>query len=223
MKLKYWVLLTVLILGLTYIISNAIVTSYENPANSDFFSFWLAGRMVNSGEDPYSATAWEDGHQRYNSTWLSDPEFLYPLPLAFLFVPLSFLLVEQAFIIWVWITQMMLLVALMILLQYFGTQKKHYILPLILGLILFRPILPLLKNGQLSALILIIVVSTITLWKNKYWFWGGVLISLLLLKPNIGLPYLGLITVYLLLQKKWTAISGILASAFGIIFYRHVG
>jgi len=209
MKPGHWIFLTVLILGLTYFISKATVASYDNPTNSDFFSFWLAGRMINSFEDPYSATAWEEGHKRYNSTWLSDPEFLYPLPLGVLFVPLSFLLLEQAFIIWVWITQILIVAAILILLRNFGSQRKHYILPLLFGLILFRPLTSLIIGGQISAFLLLIFIIAAYLFEKNNWFWGGVVISLTLLKPNLGVLVVCLVIWFIIRQQKYKALAGI--------------
>src|SRR5574340_387113 len=101
MNRKVLLIITILILGLSYLGGFAIVDSFENPCDSDFFSFWLSGHLVGTHQNPYSAYDWVNGHHLYNSNWISDLTFLYPLPLSILFVPLSLLSVKQAFSIWV--------------------------------------------------------------------------------------------------------------------------
>ena len=67
----------------------------------------------------------------------------------------------------------------------------------------------------MSGLFLIILVGLAFLWQKGYWFQGGLLLGLLALKPNLGIPIIGLLAIWLLIQKQWRALLGTLVS--GII------
>lgn len=209
MNRRFSLILKILILGFSYFISTAIVGSFENPGNSDFFSFWLSGHLVATQQNPYSAYDWVKGHHLFNSNWISDLTFLYPLPLSILFVPLSLLSIKQAFIIWVSISIILLLINVNLILNYFRSEKKYFIIPVLGGMILFRPLVSLFTNGQLSAVFFLIFIVTVLLWEKNQWFWGGVLLGFSLLKPNLGIILLGLSGMYLLKQHKYNAIIGI--------------
>jgi len=199
-------LLSFILFGL---ISERIVSRTDYP-NSDFFSFWLAGRLILSHQNPYLANEWINGHHLFGADWISDPTFLYPLPLAFIFLPFGLLNIYQATVFWVWISQVMLLIVVLLLLPLFGVDGKHYILPIVTGIILFRPIVSLLLYGQIGAFLLLTVVVASIMWDKKRWIWGGIIISLSVLKPNIGIPMLALISVYLFFRKYYQGFIGML-------------
>lgn len=222
MNRKVLLIISILILVLSYLSGSAIVDSFENPGDSDFFSFWLSGHLVATHQNPYSAYDWINGHHLYNTNWISDLTFLYPLALSILFVPLSLLSVKLAFSIWVSLSIILLLISVRLLLNYFGSDKKHYIIPILGGVILFRPVVSLFTNGQLSAVFFLIFILTVILWEKNQWFWGGVLLGFSLLKPNLGIIILGLSGLYLIKQHKHKAIlgigtSGILLALIGIL------
>lgn len=206
---KSFYLVAIIGLVLAFLISRAIVNTYENPANSDFFTFWLAGRLVSRGMDPYSVFDWVSGHHVYGSTWFPNLAYVYPLPLSILFIPLGAINFEFAFTVWVAITIILLGVTLILLLNYFEEEYQHFILPLIAGLVLFRPITSLIRNGQISAVLLLIFIIAGILWDQKKWFLGGMIIALSLMKPNLGLIVVALCAWHLLLQHRYSALLGI--------------
>jgi hypothetical protein len=206
----FLLLLLILLFGLT---SKLLVTPTNYP-NSDFFSFWLAGRMVHTGQNPYVEEGWVRAHQVYGAEWISDPTFLYPIPLAIFFIPFGLLDLYDAFVLWVWLSLVLLLVSVVMLLPLFGSVRKHFILPVALGILLYRPALPLLLNGQLAAFFFLLLVVTGVFWEKGHWTWGGVIVSFLALKPNIGVPILGLISLYLLVHKYY---KGLLGMGLGLI------
>lgn len=209
MNRKVLLIISILIIGLSFLGGRAIVGGYENPGNSDFFSFWLSGRLVATNQNPYSAYVWVNGHHLYNSTWIPDLTFLYPLPLSILFVPLSLLSIKLAFSIWVSLTIILLLIEIRLMLNYFGSDKKYFIFPVLGGVILFRPVVSLFTNGQLSAVFFLIFILAVLLWEKNQSFWGGVILGFSLLKPNLGVLIIGLSGLYLVKQHKYKAILGI--------------
>ena len=88
-----------------------------------------------------------------------------------------------------------------------------YLLPLLAGAFLFRATVVTLRNGQLGAALLLVLSLVILSWERHKWFIGGLLIAFLALKPTLGLPLLGLIGLWLLRQRKFTALAGILVTS----------
>lgn len=194
-------------------IAQTIVSSiaYEE---SDFFSFWLAGRMTLTHEDPYAADLWISQHHVYRAEWISDSTFLYPLPLALFFTPWGAMPLYHAYILWVWLSQVMLVICAAILLSLFGANRRKYILPLAMGILVFRPIISLLLNGQIGAFLLLAIVTASLLLEREQWILGGAVLSLTLLKPNLGVLLLALSGGYFLIRGHYRALVGMaLASA----------
>ncbi|HQP09179.1 MAG TPA: glycosyltransferase family 87 protein [Anaerolineaceae bacterium] len=183
--------------------------------NSDFFTFWLSGRMVLSGRDPYLSEAWLNGHTIYGATWIPNQSYPYPLPHAIFFAPLSLLPLYEAFVAWVFLSQWFILVGLIILLMD-SPQEFHfpYFIPLAAGLALFRPTIVQMVNGQFSGFMFLVLAGVVMFWKNEKWWQGGFILALLALKPNIGLPIIGLIVIYLLVCRKGKAVLAILIGGF---------
>ena len=202
---RFWILVSLLFVGIvSFAAADKIVNSIDYH-NNDFFTFWLAGHMVTQGGDPYSALQWVAGHHAFGVTWIPNQAYVYPLPLSLLFVPLGWLPLHQAFIVWVALSIMMIMVALTLLLK---TQAGSGLLaiPLICGIIFFRPTILTLFTGQISGWLLLLLAITATLWENGKWEWGGLVLPLLMLKPNLGAPLVFLLGLWLLFQKRYKAI-----------------
>jgi len=87
---------------------------------------------------------------------------------------------------------------------------RRYALPLIAGLIVFRPFLVTLRNGQLGAFLLLALTITVVLWVRARWRIGGAAAALLALKPSLGLPLIVLLALWSLLRAKPGALLGLL-------------
>jgi Glycosyltransferase family 87 len=201
----YWWGLLVLLLSLTsYALAVRIVNSIDYH-NNDFFTFWLAGHMVMHGGNPYSSVQWVAGHHEFDVTWIPNQAYVYPLPLSLLFAPLGWLSLYQAYIVWVALSIMMILAVLMLLLR---TQagSVRFMIPLIVGILFFRPTILTLVTGQISGWLLLILAITALLWEKGKWNWGSLLLAFLMLKPNLGTPLIILLGSWLLLQKRYQAI-----------------
>ena len=109
------------------------------------------------------------------------------------------------------ISQSLIVVAFAILASSWRTQSslKPYWLPLLAGIFLFRPVMVTLRNGQLGALFLVLLALCAYFWERKKGFWGGVCLAFIALRPNLGVPILGLVGFWLLWKRQWHAIAGI--------------
>jgi hypothetical protein len=161
--------------------------------------------MVMHGGDPYSQAQWVAGHHAFGVTWIPNQAYVYPLPLSLLFAPLGLLSLYQAFIVWVALSIMMILVALALLLKA-QAGPGRIVIPLLAGIIFYRPTILTLFTGQISGWLLLLVTITVTLWEKGKWEWGSLLLPILMLKPNLGAPMVVLLGLWLLFQKRYKAI-----------------
>jgi len=212
---KYGLLILIPILVLlAALLAFRIVGSMDYHHNdNDFFTFWLAGHLVSQGGSPYDTTQWVNGYHLFDIGFIPNPAFLYPYPLALLLVPLGLLPFHGAYVLWVALIQLMILASLVVLLFLEEDPRARlFFIPLLAGTVLFRPTILTLTQGQVSGLFLLGLAWIAFLWQKGKWFWGGLLLGLLALKPNLGVLVIGLLLIWLLRQKRWKAIYGILVS-----------
>jgi hypothetical protein len=86
------------------------------------------------------------------------------------------------------------------------------------AVILFRPTIITLLNGQLSGMLLLIITAIIYSWEKGKWAQGAILLAVLALKPNLGIPIIGLLSVYLILRKQASALITLIISGVLLIF-----
>ncbi|MFH1184005.1 MAG: hypothetical protein V1755_03060 [Chloroflexota bacterium] len=91
-------IVTLLVLATAFYQRAANNLSRIDYGNSNFVFFWIAGRMVLSGENPHDSAQWLEQHDANNVTWRPNQIFPYPLPLAFRLAPLG--LVSLGMLTW---------------------------------------------------------------------------------------------------------------------------
>jgi len=192
-----------------YLLAVRIVNSIDYH-NNDFFTFWLAGHMVTQNGNPYSPEQWVAGHGQFGVTWIPNQVYVYPLPLSLLFAPLGLLPLYQSYILWVALSQGMILASVFLLCPPERELNTRYLfLSFLVGVIFFRPTTLTLVTGQLSAWLLFLLVCTAQLWTKEKWEWGSFLLPLLLLKPNLGVPIVLLLAAWLLFTKRYRSLVSI--------------
>ncbi len=202
-----------LILG----ISTWIVINRNDMVDQDFFTFWLGANLTVNGKDVYDPQVWTEGHLRYGSTWLENQYYVYPLPLAVLQAPLGLLPVKTAAILWLSLSMVSIFLAVMFLGGYREyTKRPIHLIILLAGIFLSRPVIVTVLNGQLGAIFLIIFILAIYLIYHLHDYPGGILLAILLLKPTLGFPIVGLVIIYLLINRRWKAIAGFFLAVLGL-------
>jgi hypothetical protein len=220
---RYWYFVLIPVLGIVFFFIAFRIVNTIDYHNSDFFTFWLAGHLATSGQNPYLADIWVGGHHQFGVSWIPNATFIYPLPVSLLFAPLGLLSFHDAFVVWDFLTQVMISFSVFLLLRrYPAALTKHYVMPIIAGIIIFRPTIITLVNGQLAGFLLIVITAIICLWEKGKWWQGAVLLPILALKPNLGVPIIVFLSFYLLMQKKYTpliagGISGLVIVIAGVI------
>lgn len=201
----------VLLLFVFLIVALTVVRVISDFTVTDFFTFWLGGRMTLQGQDIYSETSWIASHRYYGSTWMPNSIFPYPIALSLFLTPLGILPLKTAYFVWVFLSQVLLLLSVFLLLDAWKDKDRAAIgYFLVIAMLLFRPIMVTLFTAQFVAFFLVLSSLAIYFWKKERWFLGGFIISLLNLKPSYGALILILVGIWLLFEKQKKAILGII-------------
>jgi hypothetical protein len=204
---RAWWLPIIPLAALLFYLNAARIVNAIDDRSYDYFTFWLAGKMLTQGGNPYSPDQWVAGHAQFAITWIPNQVYVYPLPLAFFFAPLGLIPLHQSYILWVTLSQGMILASLFLLCAPPRERNVRLLfLPLLAGLILFRPTTLALVTGQLSACLLFLLACICVLWTKGKWVWGGLILSALMLKPNLGAPLLLMLVAWLFARKKHRAL-----------------
>lgn len=186
-----------------------------NPRSSNFFVFWLSGKLLLEGNSPYDAKSWSEGYSTYSVIPPKEPTFLYPLPLAVLLTPLGLLSVEQAYFLWQWISQVSIALVVFFLLRRWDSPAHNRLLvPVIFFLAFFGPIYLTLQIGSLGPLTLLAIFGALYFLDKDRLFAAGVLLSLTMLKPSQGVTLLFLLGLVFLIRRQWNVLWGIAAGGF---------
>ena len=212
---SFFLVLAVLSIAAGFLLSN----KYDAYRNKDFFTFWLGGRMAVQGQDVYEDALWVEGHAAYDSTWIENRHYVYPLYTALVFAPLGALPVDIAAPAWITLCILMVVVSIVICLSFWHYQRwRAFAIVFVIGSILFRPVFLTVLEGQIDALILLLLALGLYLLIIKKPIPAMIALSLTMLKPNIGLPILGCVGVWLLVKRQWKEVLAIFAvNAFLIV------
>ncbi|GAB1469732.1 hypothetical protein MASR2M66_06090 [Chloroflexota bacterium] len=185
--------------------------STQNYYRSNFFVFWLSGKLLLERQNPYNPNDWAEGHTLYGNITPREPTFLYPLPLAVFLTPLGVSSVAQAYFLWQWISQLAVaLVVYFLLKRWDTTAHQRLFVPVMLFITFFGPNYLTLQIGALGAITLLMIFSALHFLDKDRLFPAGILLALTMLKPSQGATILLLLGFVFLLRKQWTAIWGIL-------------
>ena len=200
-------------IGALVVLALIVVAGQNGMYNRDWFTFWGGGRGVLQSANIYNSTTWATITRENGSTWFPNPIFIFAPPTAILFAPFAALRVDVAAFVWTFCSALFIVLAVIILARELRWQRAKSLAPLLsLGLLFFLPVLLTLLMGQISALVLVLVVSAAVLWDRGAWFAGGLLLGLAIVKPQpvaFLLPMLALWTIW---HQRWRALGGLLLS-----------
>lgn len=214
----FGMLLIIILVGGTIYIRAMQNYTKQDYHNSNFFVFWLSGKLIINGESPYNPEQWRAGHQQYGATTIREPIFLYPLPLAVFMIPFGLFTLDKAYLGWQIISQIFIAIAVFTLLnKWQKTEVSRLFIPVMLLMLFFGPIYLSLQIGSIGSLTLLILLMAMLLLQKNYSFASGILLAMTMLKPPQGISILFLIGIWFLLRKDWKAILGIFLG--GIILW----
>lgn len=169
----------------------------------DWSSFLTAGQMVATGTegDLYNAHRFPPGFQ-----------FVYPPPMAVLYAPLGLLSEHAAYCAWIGFIWILYVLSILFILRALKPPPALGA-TIALGALASGAWWANSVVGQNGSLWLFSVASALYLHTQGKRGWSGVALSLLLLKPSIGIGVLFLF----LLSRRWEVARGMLIGAFGFL------
>jgi hypothetical protein len=209
-----------IVAGLSIGMVNGIsrLSGQTDPRLTNFAFFWLAGRMTLDRENPYDQTQYLAGHDAHEIGWRPNTIFPYPLPLVIFFIPLGFFSLETAY--WLWKVATLLIIAAVVLAtlyQWAGPAQRRLFISLFTAMFFFGPVYLTLRTGSVGAFSLLVILIALLFFQRGDSFYGGVLLSLTILKPPQGLTILVLFALWSLARRDRKAIYGMVAGGVALL------
>ncbi len=198
--------LLVLLAGLFYWKAQLNYRTHD-AVNSNFFSFWLSGHMVWTGESPYNAVQFEAGFNTYHASYRPSKILQYPLPLMYFMAPIGALPVKEAYFAWNLVCELIVALSVLILLRRQPKRLGLFIL-LSAALLFFGPVYLTLQIGAVGAISLLAIALAILCLESELPLLAGLTLTVTMLKPSQAIGILVLAALWFLMRKKWTAIAG---------------
>lgn len=209
--------LTLLALGILIFARVQVSLGFDVP-NSNFSFFWLAGRMILDGQNPYDETQYLAGHDANGMDWRPNNIFPYPLPLTLFCIPLGFFSMQTAYVLWQVVTLLLIALTIYILLRHWQDKSHHNMLvPIFFFLLFWGPLYLTTHAGTISVFSLLVLLGAILLLEKDKSLWAGIILALTMLKPPQGLTILLLAGVWFLARRDWKAIIGVAIGGLAIL------
>ncbi len=199
--------------GVSLVLGPGYLDLAGQPIGADYLQFYAAGRTLLRGE---AARLYDFIYQATLEREIIGPAltdyyaFITPPFLAWLFVPFAMLPYGLSFVLWS-LLGLGALAGSVILLQGrdFGIGRW------LKWSLTFFPVFAAISFGQNSLLSLVLLCGVYALWRHSRGFWAGLLLSLILYKPQLTLG------VGLLWLLEWRrdkeALGGFLLGAAGLV------
>lgn len=209
--------LTLLALGILIFARVQVSLGFDVP-NSNFSFFWLAGRMILDGQNPYDETQYLAGHDANGMDWRPNNIFPYPLPLTLFCIPLGYFSMQTAYVLWQVVTLLLIALTIYILLRHWQEKSHHNMLvPIFFFLLFWGPLYLTTHAGTFSVFSLVVLIGAILLLEKDKSLWAGIVLALTMLKPPQGLTILLLAGVWSLARRDWKAIIGVAIGGLAIL------
>ena len=209
-----WVLAVFLPVFILIAVKNEHIVDY---LNNGFFTFWLSGHLQLAGGHPYISAEWVNGHHANGATWIPNQIFPYPLPLALLTIPLGFFPIGTAYILWDVLAQVLIASCILWLSTGVpGKNRQFFGIIILIVTVLNGNIYLGLMTGTFAALFLVFLTLSLFFIESDRPFLAGIMLAGLALKPPF-LAITALIGFWLLFQRNWKALAGIVTGGLGLL------
>ncbi len=196
--------------------SGAVSLAVSSLKISDFMSYYSALRLIYIGHGSsiytFSALHHLQVGLMYPLTMPNgfQPYYLYPPYFALILAPLAALPFDAAYLVWTALNCLLLICSLYLLEQYCGLGKRAA-LALRLASVCFLPVFVTLLQGQVSILLLLLLVLVFFALRRgtRGEILAGVLLACALIKPQYVVPVL----LVLALRRQWRLLGSFMATA----------
>jgi hypothetical protein len=173
----------------------------------DFIAYWTAGQQLVHGANPYDTT--EALRVERTAGYEGDsPNYMRNPPVAFfLALPLGFVSAQIGTILWLLVLMICLLASIRMLWILHGCPNNRVHL---LGY-LFAPVLACLMAGQFGIFLLFGITLFLRYYQSRPFLAGSAML-LCALKPHLFLPFGIVLLAWILCQKAYRILAGVLAA-----------
>ena len=186
------------------------------PLGLDFYFYWAAARAVLEGGNPFDHGIFVEYLRAAGAQFGDDVWYPYlPTSLVFL-APFGALPFEAARLVW-FVALAAAVIGLFKVgygltgkLQSLTTRERWPLIPAVL--LSFPPLLRAAVLGQATILLCLIFFSSLYALREQKEFWAGVLLSVVIIKPQSLLIVLAALGAHSLVLRRWRFISGFLVS-----------
>jgi hypothetical protein len=179
---------------------------------SDFVEYWVAARLFLSGANPYSPPEVSRLEASLHLSTRPRPWMMFnpPTALAVLW-PFGLLPFSVAVAIWFVLQFGITFAASFWLWQiYRGSQKHKWLAVVLPGVSL--PVYAALVDCQMTPLILLGIVTFLYLTEEQAFWFAGMALGLLALKPQLCLIFEFVLLLWCLREQKWKLLAGLAAA-----------
>lgn len=171
----------------------------------DYPAFYGPGRIASQGgwDELYNAKRQLSAQQGLYQDSNEYLHFAYPPFVALLYWPLSLIDFRMSYVL----HTLLMVIVLFLVVHIIRPLNKHvdsYFMPAFTLLLIFYPVLRSVIGGQNTPITLLIIALTWRLVAGGRDFSAGIILGLLLYKPQFGLPLIGLF----LLSRHWRVVCG---------------
>ena len=193
------ILLVSLLLLISFVLLPLLskIISTTKVGESDFIGYWSATYLFHNGQNPYYQKLLDFTQHVQMQTGLDYTIMAWNPPTLFVFLlPLTWLPFSTAKFVWLLINLTIVLMSALMLSQlYLLTGNKRLTLIYLILAISLPPVISGLYMGQVTFLVFLGLVSSLSLIKKVKWFWAGAVLILTSIKPHIAI----LAVIYLLI------------------------
>jgi hypothetical protein len=175
----------------------------------DFYYLWSVGALVHQGVDPYDIDLLRQ--QLYSLGWPSTEipqKFTHPPNTLWLYWLLAIVPFKIALLVWSCLSCALIITSSLILaraLTLQGSLSRQFVL---YAAAIFPPSLGTIIWGQVNAVLLFGIALFALGWARGGFFYAGMGLSLVLIKPHIFVPLLTVVLVWEILSRRWSCLVG---------------
>src|SRR6266699_156342 len=164
---------------------------------ADFREFYVVGTMLREGHrtEIYQRISTLTPASAVIAPGSNSPQFSHPAYESLLFVPLAFLPLHAAYLVWLGVQMALVLVVCRVLKPQL-TQFSEVGLPLLMAIVGFYPVLFAMFQGQDSLVVLLLLVCALNFVKRDALFLVGLIIGFGVFRFQLLLPIVLLFTAW---------------------------
>jgi hypothetical protein len=175
----------------------------------DFYYLWSVGALLHHGVDPYDIDLLRQ--QLYALGWPTTEipqRFTHPPNTLWLYWLLAIAPFKVSLLIWSCVSYALIFASTLILARAVGVQSSLSRYFILAAAAIFPPSLGTIIWGQVNAALLLGLALFALGWVRGRFFYAGMGLSLVLIKPHIFVPLLVVILVWEILSRRSSCIAG---------------